>query len=206
MLNQPYIGFEGPIGAGKTTLAQLLAAHLGAILILEDVDGNEFLSDFYGDKQRWSLGMQPAFLVSRHQQLAGVARSPRPRSVVADYIYAKDGIFARKLLQGRELSLYSRISSGLRSNVAQPDLVIYLDADNDVLLERIKRRKRDYQKSIDREYLESVRDSYAKYFSSDLDVRFIRFDTSALNLASESELGTLYRTITAAYSGGVAVK
>ena len=125
MISQPYIGFEGPIGAGKTTLAQLLAAHIDATLILEDVDGNEFLADFYGDKQRWSLGMQLWFLAARHQQLSAVVSS-RTGSVVADYTYAKDGIFARTLLRDRELRLYDKISFGLTASVAQADLVVYL--------------------------------------------------------------------------------
>ena len=95
--NQPYIGFEGPIGAGKTTLAQLLALHLNATLILEDVDGNAFLPDFYRDKDRWALGTQMAFLISRYEQLRTIPPS-RNRPVVADYTQAKDPIFARALL------------------------------------------------------------------------------------------------------------
>src|SRR5260370_20934600 len=91
---QPYIGFEGPIGAGKTTLAQLLAGHLGATLVLEQVDDNEFLPDFYDDPQRWSLPMQLCVLAARHQQLTAVL-SIRDGPVVADYTYAKGGIFAR---------------------------------------------------------------------------------------------------------------
>src|SRR5882762_2073810 len=108
MANQPYIGFEGPIGAGKTTLTQLLAAHVGATAILEDVDGNEFLGDFYDDKQRWALGMQLTFLVSRNKQLKMVEHS-RNRAVIADYTQAKDVIFARTLLRERELRLYEHI-------------------------------------------------------------------------------------------------
>lgn len=87
MIKEPYIGFEGPLGAGKTTLARLLAEHIEATLILEDLDGNEFLSDFYRDKERWSLGMQLSFLISRYEQL-GSAVPPGTRAIVADCTYA----------------------------------------------------------------------------------------------------------------------
>jgi deoxyadenosine/deoxycytidine kinase len=83
VINQPYIGFEGPIGAGKTTLAQLLALHLGATLILEDVDGNAFLPDFYADRERWALVTQMAFLISRYEQLRTIPQS-RSRPFVSD--------------------------------------------------------------------------------------------------------------------------
>ena len=200
MTNAPYIGFEGPIAAGKTTLAQLLAAHIDATLILEDVDGNEFLADFYSDKQRWSLGMQLWFLAARHQQLSGVVSS-RTRSVVADYTYAKDGIFARTLLWDRELRLYDKIKFGLTASVAQPDLLVYLDAANDVLLERIRRRNRSYEASIDGSYLDSLRDAYGSYLNSTGELKVLRYNTSTLNLASESELTNLYDTILSAHSG-----
>ena len=123
--HHPYIGFEGPIGAGKTTLAQLLALHLGATLILEDVDGNEFLPDFYSNRERWALGMQLAFLISRYEQLRTIPPS-RSRPVVADYTQAKDPIFARVLLNQREVELYERLSAGLDAGVSRPDLTVYL--------------------------------------------------------------------------------
>jgi deoxyguanosine kinase len=194
MKNQPYIGFEGPIGAGKTTLAKLLGAHIAATIVLEDVEGNEFLSDFYRDKQRWSLGMQLWFLMTRHAQLAEVV-SARSGSVVADYTYAKDAAFAGMLLSGRELRLYTKVSAGLTAGLEQPDLVVYLNAANDVLLERIRRRDRPYEVGIDSDYLDSVREAYERYFRSTPDLRLLRFDTSMLNLDSEFEMNNLYREI-----------
>jgi deoxyguanosine kinase len=139
--HQPYIGFEGPIGAGKTTLAQLLAVHLGATLILEDVDGNAFLPDFYSSRERWALATQLAFLISRYEQLRTIPPS-RTRPVVADYTQAKDPIFARALLHDREVELYERVSIGLDASVSRPDVTVYVDADNEVLLHRIRRRNR----------------------------------------------------------------
>jgi deoxyguanosine kinase len=194
MTSNFYIGFEGPIGAGKTTLAELLAAHIGVTPVLEEVDGNEFLADFYEDKTRWSLGMQLWFLTARHRQLIELAAS-QTGAVVADYTYAKNGIFARRLLQGRELHLYDRISEGLTTISAQPDLVVYLDAEDDVLLERIRRRNRPYEALIDLPYLNTVRSAYESYLASVGGRRVLRYDTSTLDLTSESELNSLYQRI-----------
>jgi deoxyadenosine/deoxycytidine kinase len=192
--NQPYIGFEGPIGAGKTTLAQLLALHLNATLILEDVDGNAFLPDFYRDKDRWALGTQMAFLISRYEQLRTIPPS-RNRPVVADYTQAKDPIFARALLHDREVELYERVSAGLDASIFRPDLTVYVDARNDVLLDRIRRRNRPYERSIDAEYLDALRAAYAHHRNSTGEVRVLSFDTSTLDLSSESQLNAMYKKI-----------
>jgi deoxyadenosine/deoxycytidine kinase len=197
--NQPYIGFEGPIGAGKTTLAQLLALHLGATLILEDVDGNEFLPEFYADRARWALGTQLTFLISRYEQLRTVPPC-RTRPVVSDYTQAKDPIFARVLLNQREVELYERLSNGLDVSVSRPDLTVYLDARDDVLLDRIRRRNRPYEASIDAKYLDALREAYARHHQSIGKLRVFTFDTSALDLCSESQLKSLFKNILAAAS------
>ena len=199
VINQPYIGFEGPIGADKTTLAQLLAVHLGATLILEDVDGNDFLPDFYADRERWALGMQLAFLISRYEQMRTIPPS-RCRPVVSDYTKAKDPIFARTLLHDREVELYERLSVGLEASAPHPDLTVYLDAGNDVLLDRIRRRNRPYEVSIDVAYLDALRDAYARHHNSVGRLQVLSIDTSALNLRSESQLKSLFKNILAAAS------
>jgi deoxyguanosine kinase len=195
--NQPYIGFEGPIGAGKTTLAQLLAMHLGATLVLEDVDGNEFLPDFYSNRERWALGAQLAFMISRYEQLRTIPPF-RNRPVVSDYTQAKDPIFARALLHDREVQLYERLSIGLDASVFRPNLTVYVDAENEVLLDRIRRRNRPYESSITAEYLDSLREAYKGYHSSTGGLQLIAFDTSNLNLRSESQLNGLYKKILSA--------
>jgi deoxyguanosine kinase len=199
LINQPYIGFEGPIGAGKTTLAQLLALHLGATLILEDVDGNAFLPDFYKDRERWALGAQLAFLISRYEQLRTIPPS-RTRPVVSDYTQAKDPIFARELLHDREVELYERMSVGLDASIFRPDLTVYVDATDAVLLDRIRRRNRPYEMSIDADYLDALRDAYARHHESTGGLQVLRIDTSTLNLRSESQLNSLYKKIQAAAS------
>jgi deoxyguanosine kinase len=198
-INQPYIGFEGPIGAGKTTLAQLLAMHLGATLILEDVDGNEFLPDFYADRERWALGTQLAFLISRYEQLRTIPPS-RSRPVVSDYTKAKDPIFARALLHDREVELYERLSVGLDASVCRPDLTVYVDARDDVLLDRIRKRNRPYEVSIDAAYLDALRNAYTRHHNSVGKLQVLSFDTSELNLRSETQLGSLFKKILAAAS------
>jgi deoxyguanosine kinase len=198
-----YIGFEGPIGAGKTTLATLLARAIAATLMLENFQGNEFLSDFYTDAERWALPMQLGFLASRSSQLRAVpALLERP--VVADHTYAKDAMFARTLLTGRELRLYEKVAEAIGRHIRRPDLIVYLDAPDDVLLTRIRRRGREYEASIDTPYLRRLRDAYAAEFlpaGGRADARVLRVDTSVLNLESADELRAFYAEVVEAAHG-----
>src|ERR1700733_15052097 len=173
--------------------------YLGATLILEDVDGNEFLPDFYADRERWALSAQLAFLISRYEQLRTIPPS-RSRPVVSDYTQAKDPIFARALLHDREVELYERLSIGLDASIFRPDLTVYVDARNDILLDRIRGRNRPYEVSIDAEYLDALRDAYARHHNSTGRLQVLSIDTSALNLRSESQLNGLYKKILAAAS------
>ncbi|HWC18708.1 MAG TPA: deoxynucleoside kinase, partial [Terriglobales bacterium] len=127
----PFIAFEGPIAAGKTTLAGLLANYIRADLIREDFEGNEFLADFYADRERWALAMQLWFLGSRRDQLNSIGL-PLARALVVDYSYLKDGIYARVLLKDRELRLYNHLTAELPGSLPQPSLIIHVDARNEV--------------------------------------------------------------------------
>lgn len=161
--------------------------------ILEDFDGNEFLPDFYTDRTRWSLAMQLSFLASRHEQLTTIRNQERG-PVVADYTFGKDKLFARLLLQGRELTLYERIHRCLNSHVARPDLVVYLDANNKVLCERIQRRDRKYEK-VTGAYLDELRDAYERHYIVELDVPIIRIDTTEFDIDSKDQVEAVFRQI-----------
>jgi deoxyadenosine/deoxycytidine kinase len=192
----PYIAFEGPIAAGKTTLATLLAEHISSNLVLEDFEGNEFLADFYSNRDRWSLPMQLWFLSARIPPLKSIRRTAR-RGNVADYTSRKDGLFARLLLKDRELRLFDRIAAVATGDINQPDLIVYLDATTDVLLERIRQRGRVYEGAIDGAYLDALRDAYDEDLTSTGGLNVFRYDTSTLDLKSEAQKHGLYDAIMA---------
>jgi deoxyguanosine kinase len=188
----PYIAFEGPIAAGKTTHAILLAKKIGSTLLLEDFPNNEFLVDFYSDKPRWSLPMQLSFLTQRYEQLKTVV-PPLGKPVIIDYSHLKNEIFAELLLKERELRLYSQISAILEAKVVPHDVIVYLDASNDVLLERIHNRNRAYERTIDGAYLDSLRVAYDEALDGAQNI--VRYDTSQLNLESELDVGRLQKAV-----------
>jgi deoxyguanosine kinase len=190
------IAFEGPIAAGKTTLAQLYSAHARSPVLLEEFSSNEFLADFYADNDRWALPMQTSFLLDRCTQLS--ATNFRSPLTVADYAFLKNQIFAQVLFKGRELRLFSRLVENLGGSMPSPDLFVYLDARNDVLLERIARRGRPYEALIDGEYLSRLRVSYDLYLGPRIKRRIFRFDTSTLDLESENQMRDLFAGIDAA--------
>jgi len=195
MRDHPYIAFEGPIAAGKTTIATLLAEHFQSELLLEEFESNEFLADFYGNRERWSLPMQLWFLTTRIPPLKSVTR-PVVRALVADYTSRKDPLFARLLLKDRELRLFNRIAAIAATGLSRPDLIVYLDAKTEVLLDRIRRRGRVYESAIDGAYLDALRVAY----DGDLlapGLNTLRYDTSTLDLGSEVQMRQLYDTIVA---------
>jgi deoxyguanosine kinase len=195
-----YIAFEGPIAAGKTTLARRFAAQVGAELLLEDYEGNPFLADYYSERERWALPMQLSFLAARHQQLMAVPVQ-RTGPVVADHTYTKDQIFAHALLKDRELALYERLRQSLSGQAIAPDVIVYLDAPNRNLLERIRQRGRAYEESIDDDYLDRVRAAYEKEL---LPVRrngIVLIDTSTLDLNSSTAVAEVFARIEAGIRG-----
>jgi deoxyguanosine kinase len=160
-----YIVVEGPIGIGKTSLARKLATSLSADLVLEEVYENPFLERFYRDGQSAALPAQMFFLFSRARQIEDLRQSDMFASVrVSDYLFSKDQLFADLNLSADELTLYNQVVASLNIEAPVPDLVIYLQASVDSLLERIARRGVSFERTIDRRYLEKLTDAYARFF------------------------------------------
>ncbi len=160
-----HIVVEGPIGAGKTTLALRLAERFGAKTVLEEAQANPFLERFYRDSARYALPTQLFFLFQRVDQLRDIAqRSLFDESVVGDFLFDKDPLFARLTLSDDELALYRKIFDSLRPQAPTPDLVIYLQAQPDTLVERVRRRGRPLEASISEPYLRSLADAYSRFF------------------------------------------
>ena len=160
-----YIVVEGPIGVGKTALARRLAQSLDGELVLEEVLANPFLERFYRDGRSAALPAQMFFLFERARQIGGLRQSDLFAEVrVADYLFAKDRLFAELNLDGDELRLYEQVAENLDVEAPVPDLVIYLQASVDALMERIWRRDRPFEQVIERDYLERVADAYARFF------------------------------------------
>ncbi len=160
-----FIAIEGVIGAGKTTLANLLAERNGAQVVLEQFEENPFLPKFYEDRKRYAFQTQLAFLASRFkQQQKMTTRDLFDQFVVSDYIFEKDRIFARLNLDDDELALYDNIFGIMTGISAKPDLVIYLQSTVDRLLNNIEKRGRDYEKHITPDYLQELSDAYNQFF------------------------------------------
>jgi len=160
-----YIAVEGPIGVGKTSLAKKLAESLSGDLVLEEVFENPFLERFYRDGQSAALPAQMFFLFARARQIEDLRQSDMFASVrVSDYLFAKDQLFADLNLSKDELELYNKVVDSLNVEAPVPDLVIYLQASVDSLLDRISRRGIAFEKSIDRGYLDRLTDAYARFF------------------------------------------
>jgi deoxyadenosine/deoxycytidine kinase len=160
-----FIAVEGPIGVGKTSLARRLCTSLSAQGVLEEAAQNPFLERFYRNPRAGALPAQLYFLLQRAQQLASLKQADLFAPVrVADYLLEKDRLFARVTLDDAEYALYEQLYARLDINVPKPDLVVYLQAPVDVLLERIARRGVAYEQYIDRGYLERLNEAYARFF------------------------------------------
>jgi deoxyadenosine/deoxycytidine kinase len=160
-----YIVVEGPIGSGKTSLARVLAQHVDGEELFERPEDNPFLERFYADIARYALATQLTFLFQRVDQLAGVGQFDMfRRATVADFMLDKDPLFARLNLSDAEYSLYEKVYSHLRPQAPTPDLVVYLQAPVETLVERVHRRGIDFERKISASYLGRLADAYSRFF------------------------------------------
>jgi deoxyguanosine kinase len=177
-----YIVVEGPIGVGKTSLAQRLAEHTGADMLLEKPQDNPFLSRFYQDPQRHAMSTQLFFLFQRINELRDQAQMDLFNTrTVSDYLFEKDALFARLNLSEDEFKLYQNIYQSLAPQAPTPDLVIYLQASTDTLIERVRRRGRNYERSVTDDYLARLGNSYGEFFHHYDDAPLMMVNSENLN-------------------------
>ena len=183
-----YVGIEGPIGAGKTSLARELAMRLSADELLEQPADNPFLARFYDDMPRFALPTQLTFLFQRVDQLRGLAQLDLfRRPTVADFLLDKDPLFARINLSDEEYRLYDKVYAHLKPQTPTPDLVIYLQAPVDTLVERVHRRGVGYERAIPAEYLARVADSYTRFFYAYDEAPLLIVNSERLNFVDQRE-------------------
>jgi deoxyguanosine kinase len=177
-----YIAVEGPLGVGKTSLARLLAERINARAILEEIDENPFLSNFYKDPTRFAFQTQIYFLLRRFQKQQEINQIDLfKRVVVSDFLFDKDMVFARFNLDDREFSLYEQVFQLLRASVVRPDLVIFLQARTDILRERIRTRDREYERSITPKYLEQINQAFNEFFFHYADTPLLVINASEID-------------------------
>ena len=185
-----FLAIEGVIGVGKTTLARLLQPSYNANVLLEVFEENPFLSNFYTDRARYAFQTQIFFLLSRYQQqnknVPELLILGQP--LISDYTFDKDSLFARINLAGDELEMYYRVHTALAEKIPQPDLVMYLRASTDTLMQRITMRDRPYERTMDREYIESLNQAYDSFFfNSDRARDVLVIDTNVLDFVHNPE-------------------
>ena len=203
MAHKKYIVVEGPIGVGKTSLAKILAAEFQARTVFESVEENPFLPKFYEDRETYGFQNQLFFLLSRYrQQRELIQQELFSQSTVADYLFAKDKIFASLTLSAEELSLYHQIYQLLDTRLPKPDLVVYLQARAEVLYKRIKKRDKSYERGATLEYLTEVAQAYNQFFFHYDESPLLVVNTSEIDfVASSQNLADLIREINSMGSG-----
>ena len=198
-----YIVVEGPIGVGKTTLANKLARSFGSDLLLEGANENPFLEKFYEDPKAAALPTQLFFLFQRAQQLKEMKQEDMFSPVrVADFLVEKDRLFAELTLDADELKLYEQVYSNLTIDTPQPDLVVYLQAPVEVLLDRIQKRGLKHERFIESAYLQRLCDSYVRFFYQYNDAPLLIVNAADIDFANnDSDYQLLYQQITEVQSG-----
>jgi len=190
------IAVEGPIGVGKTSFVELLARRFDAFKVLEDLE-NPFLREFYEDKAGAAFQAQLFFLLSRYRQLQDLAQRDLFHQItICDYIFPKDKIFAYLNLDDSELLIYDKLYTLLEEQTPKPDLVIFLQAETRMLLERIARRNRDYESGISETYVEEVNKAYNYFFFHYTQTPLLVIDTTQIDFVRDEEhLGELVEQI-----------
>ena len=185
-----YVAIEGVIGVGKTTLARLLQSRFDAELLLEIFEENPFLSDFYADRTQYAFQTQIFFLLSRYRQQNSTVPEmlANGKSLMADYTFAKDALFASINLEGDELEMYHKVHEALGEKIPKPNLIVYLQASTDVLMQRIAFRDRPYERKMERSYIDELNHAYEAFFSKPFDdVPILKIDTNPLNFVQTPE-------------------
>ena len=192
-----YVVVEGPIGVGKTTLTRLLIERFRGRGVFEVVEENPFLASFYSDRDKYAFQTQLFFLLSRFKQQQALFQDDLfQHTIISDYLFAKDRIFATLTLDPNELALYERVYENLGPRVRKPDLVIYLRARLDVLLARIRRRGREFERRFDPEYLEQLCSTYNDFFFRYDETPLLVVDTSEIDfVANESDLDEILQAV-----------
>ena len=188
MIDNRYIAIEGPIGVGKTSLSEKLSECFNAELILEESNDNPFLKNFYLDKDRYGFQTQTFFLLNRYSQLLELAqRSLFHNGTICDYVFQKDMLFASLNLNKDEFSLYENFYNLLKPKIPAPDLVIFLQSGTDVLMNRIRKRSRDFEKNITFDYLEQVNRAYNNFFFHYLESPLLVINTADIDFVENKK-------------------
>ena len=181
MQSSYHIAIEGSIGVGKTSLSKLLSETLQSKLVLEEFENNPFLSDFYKDPERYAFQTQLFFLLSRYRQQSEFQQMDIfNKSIVSDYMFMKDRIFASLNLSDKEMTLYDNVASILERNIIYPDLIIFLQSDTERLMHNIKQRGRKYEDSINWKYIDALNQIYNEFF--------FRYDKSPLLIINTNDI------------------
>jgi deoxyguanosine kinase len=193
-----YVVIEGNIGAGKTTLASRIADQFNAHLILEKFADNPFLPKFYNDPGKYSFPLELSFLASRYKQFKEelVPQDLFKSFSVADYYFMKSLVFAASTLTGDEYSLYRQIFYIIYGSLPKPDIYVYLHLNAERLMENIKKRGRNYEKSITKDYLQKIQDSYFAFFKQDPENKYLVIDINDIDfVANENHYSKIIDTI-----------
>ena len=185
-----YIAIEGVIGVGKTTLARLLQQAFHAEVLLEVFEENPFLSDFYGDRARYAFQTQIFFLLSRYRQQNNTVPDAlaEGKNLISDYTFAKDALFAGINLKGDELEMYHKVHEALGEKIPKPNLLVYLQATTNTLMNRIAFRDRPYERQMERSYIDELNQAYEEFFSKPFDhTPILKIDTNDLNIIQNAD-------------------